>query len=239
VAAAEEGGLISVTRWKRLALAALILGIVGAVTLWLFPDRVTELADKLGPKQDRAAFEQWLAQSPDNRREFAQFEAYLAGQGVDGVVPGWQLTRSDSGISAHCAGGPFVVPPRELWENAVPVLGFVRDKVIPRVGAVEVVSAWRSPRANRCSNGASRSQHLTFAGIDFVTRDKLDNRRLFVSLCGLQDDLGPASEFGLGAYFEPEKPAKNRKGRFHIDLSGFRSWGFGYGAATSGCRALR
>jgi hypothetical protein len=238
VAVAEEGGLASVRRWRLILMLVLALAAAGFAAWKLAPERLETVAEALGPAQDRAAFERWLAEAPQHRDEFAQFETYLANQGVADVVPVWQLTRSDSGLAATCAGRPFAIPPKELWDNAVPVLRFVRDHVVRKIGPVEAVSAWRSPRANRCSNGATRSKHLTFAGIDFVAQRPIKNRQLFSQLCMLQSELGPASRFGLGAYFDPAKPQVNRKGRFHIDVSGFRSWGFGYRGESSGCRKL-
>ncbi len=224
--------------WRLILLLTFALAATGFAVWKLAPERVEAVAEALGPAQDHAAFDHWLHEDPQHRSDFAKFEAHLIGKGVVDVVPVWQLTRSDSGLAATCAGGPFAIPPPELWDNAVPVLRFVRQQVVPQIGPVEAVSAWRSPRANRCSNGASRSKHLTFAGIDFVAVRGIENRSLFAKLCALQAQLGPASHFGLGAYFDPAKPQVNRKGRFHIDVSGFRSWGFGYRGENSGCRKL-
>jgi hypothetical protein len=226
------------SRWWGIAGLVLTLTMGAAAIFYVASDQVEQVAEKLRPAQDRAAFDRWLGQSSENDRSFAEFDAFLVSRGVADIVPTWQLTRSDSSIAALCAGGAFVVPPRELWANAVPVLGFVRDRVVPRVGPVEAISAWRSPRANRCSNGAKGSKHLSFSGIDFVTRKHGDPRELFTKLCQTQRELGPLSRFGLGAYFDPAKPERNREGRFHVDLAGFRSWGFGYGGEGSGCRKL-
>jgi hypothetical protein len=227
-----------VRRW-RLILLLVFAFAAGGYAVWkLAPERLEQAIEALGPVQDRAAFERWLAADPQHRADFAKFEAHLASNGVADVVPVWQLTRSDSSLAATCAGGPFAIPPLELWDNAVPVLRFVRAQVIPQIGPVEAVSGWRSPRANRCSNGASRSKHLSFSGIDFVAQRSIESRDLFTRLCALQAKLGPSSRFGLGAYFDPAKPQVNRKGRFHIDLSGYRSWGFGYRGESSGCRKL-
>lgn len=225
--------------WKRAALFGLlaIAFAIGAIA-YLWPEEAKRVAEKPGPAQDRTAFDRWLADSERNRRDFAAFHTFLAEQGVADVVPSWQLTRADSSIAAYCSGGAFVVPPRALWGNAVPVLRFVRERIVPKVGAVEAISSWRSPRANACSRGAKGSKHLNFSGIDFVAADRPEPVWLFGTLCDLHRELGPASRFGLGAYFDPAKPERNRDGRFHVDLAGHRSWGFGYGGAASGCRKL-
>ncbi len=221
-----------------LALLAIVLAALGYAAWRFAPERFEQAAEALGPAQDRAAFERWLAADPQRSADFSKFEAHLTAEGVAGVVPVWQLTRSATKLTAACRQEPFAVPPPELWNNAVPVLSFVRTQVVPAIGPVEAVSAWRSERVNRCANGANRSKHLSFAGIDFVAERPIENRELFAKLCALQAKLGPASRFGLGAYFDPAKPLVNRKGRFHIDVAGYRSWGFGYRGESSGCRKL-
>jgi hypothetical protein len=42
----------------------------------------------------------------------------------------------------------------------------------------------------------------------------------------------------LGSYFDPAKIMANRNARFHVDGTGWRSWGFSKKAASSGCRLL-
>jgi hypothetical protein len=227
---------MSMKRWKLLfpAIAALALGLFA----WQRPEQVERLGAIARPTNDRAAFQRWLAAAPERQRQFARFEAYLNRHGAGDVVPAWQLTRVDGSVADYCAGGPFAIPPEHLWDNAVPVLRFVRARVVPAVGRVEAVSVYRDPRANRCSRGASRSKHLSFAGIDFIAPDQRDHRALFAKLCAVHARYGPANRFGLGAYFDPAKPGRNTRGRFHVDVSGFRSWGNDYSAGSSGCGIL-
>jgi Peptidase M15 len=224
--------------WKRVGLTCAVLATVLGLYAWQRPEQVERLAEVARPGNDRAAFDRWLSAAPGRREEFARFEAYLARAGVADVVPVWQLTRVDGSVADHCAGGPFALPPERLWANAVPVLRLVRARVVPAVGRVEVASAYRAPRANRCSRGASRSKHLSFAGIDFVAPQQRDNRVLFAKLCAVHARHGPADRFGLGAYFDPDQPAQNQRGRFHVDAAGFRSWGRDYHARSSGCAKL-
>jgi hypothetical protein len=225
-------------RWKYPVLLIAVLAAAFGLYVGQRPEVVEQLGEIARPTNDHAAFQRWLAAAPDRQREFARFEAYLARQGAADVVPAWQLTRVDGSVAAHCAGGPFVIPPEPLWANAVPVLRFVRREIIPAVGRVEAVSVFRDRRANRCSRGASRSKHLSFAGIDFVAPEQRDHRALFARLCAVHADHGAANRFGLGAYFDPDKPKRNQRGRFHIDVSGFRSWGSDYRAGSSGCTKL-
>ena len=60
----------------------------------------------------------------------------------------------------------------------------------------------------------------------------------FADLCAMQSKLGAGSRKGLGAYFDPARPEANRQGRFHIDASGYRTWGFDYSARTNPCPLL-
>jgi hypothetical protein len=225
-------------RWKPTVLLFATLASALGFYFWQRPEQVERLGEIARPTNDRDAFERWLIAQPRHAAEFARFEAYLADQGVADVVPPWQLTRVDGSVADHCAGGPFAIPPERLWANAVPVLRFVRARVVPAVGPVEAVSVYRDPRANLCSRGASGSKHLSFAGIDFVAPQQRDHRALFASLCAVHARHGAANRFGLGAYFDADKPARNQRGRFHIDVSGYRTWGSDYRAGSSGCVKL-
>lgn len=222
-------------RTRRLVLAAAVLGVillaVGSYRAGL-PDRIA------GPAPySRESFENWLREDEENRAAFSAFEKFLAGEGVGDVIPAWQLTRSDSQRSAKCERPEFLIPPRAKWPNIVPALRLLRDHVRPSLGDLEVVSSYRTEAFNGCAGGASRSKHLGFRAVDLVAPGVADQRELFLKLCLIQRELGPESHFGLGAYFDPTKPDRGN-GRFHVDTSGYRSWGFGYSGETSACRAL-
>lgn len=174
---------------------------------------------------------------PDRIRDFEDFADYLAGQGVGNVVPAWQLTRTDANRSKDCERPQFLIPPQDDWANIVPVLVLVRDHVSPEIGAVEVQSTYRTPDFNECIGGAVRSRHLSFSAVDLTPVEPIPNSQLFGNLCQLQAQLGPASRFGLGAYFDPSMPDR-ASGRFHVDVSGYRSWGYSQRSESSGCRAF-
>lgn len=217
-------------------IAALLVAIWVALRIFAPP-----LADHatLGPTPySTEAFEQWQASDADSSHAFAEFESFLADRGVAGVVPAWQLTRTDSNPMRTCQRAQFLVPPREDWPNIVPVLELVRDHIIPELGQVEVASAYRTQDFNECMGGASKSRHLGFAAVDLVPSKPIASRELFERLCAIQKRLGPASRFGLGAYFDPSLPGRST-GRFHVDVSGYRSWGYSQHADSSGCRAFQ
>ncbi len=189
------------------------------------------------PADSRAAFDSWLEEQPGRRVEFGEFETFLAGEGVGEVVPAWQLMRVDARYATQCDIPPFGIPPRELWPNIVPALALVRDRVEPTIGPVEVRSSWRTPELNACARGAAASKHLQFAALDLVTRDRQRGENLYRRLCAIHAEAGPPSRMGLGAYFDPAEP-RFGGGRFHIDATGYRSWGRGYTRASSPCRSF-
>lgn len=184
----------------------------------------------------QAAFEVWLGQDEGRAADYAAFEGFLAGQDVGEVVPPWQLARVDEDYARRCDLDIWRLPPREAWPNIVPALRLVRDHVVPKMGAVEVQSSYRSPELNVCAGGAARSRHIAFQALDLVLVDRPgDLGQHYRNLCMLQEAAGPDSAMGLGAYYDPSDPLYNREGRFHIDAAGYRSWGRSYTRATSIC----
>jgi uncharacterized protein YcbK (DUF882 family) len=144
----------------------------------------------------------------------------------------------DAQYASRCGEEYFAIPPKDQWRDIVPTLRLLRHEVIPVTGPLEVVSGWRSPAINTCVNGASRSRHLEFKALDLVSANRPDRRKLYADLCALQRAAGSKSAMGLGAYFDPSDMSRNIEGRFHIDASGYRTWGFDYTARTNPCPKL-
>ena len=197
-------------------------------------DVATDVA-RPGSRYSEAAFDRWLAEDAGRRKSFGRFEAFLAEQGVADVVPAWQLLRTDANYAAACGFGAFELPDEEKWPAIVPTLRLVRQEVLPVVGRVEVFSSDRSDALNRCIKGASQSRHRAFAAVDLVAAEPSDREGLFAELCAMHRRVGARTGMGLGAYLDPARPWLNRNGRFHIDQSGFRTWGFDYHRASSYC----
>ncbi|MES2120239.1 MAG: D-Ala-D-Ala carboxypeptidase family metallohydrolase [Pseudomonadota bacterium] len=183
-------------------------------------------ASGLAPGQTAQDFEAWLARSPANRAGLAAFRDYLAAQGVAAVVPLWQLARTSSSWS-ECGAEPFEAPPADKWEHIATTLKFVRDDVVPRVGEVEALSAYRNATLNRCSGGAPKSAHREFFALDLTPINKAVERTAMIrSVCAAHARDGRAYDTGLGFYTGR---------RFHVDSSGFRKWGADGRGATSPC----
>jgi hypothetical protein len=180
----------------------------------------------LAPGQTAADFRAWLGRATANRAEVAAFRNYLAAEGVASVVPMWQLTRTSSSWR-QCGAEPFEVPPRDKWDRILKTLKFVRDEVVPAVGAVEALSAYRNEKLNACSDGAPKSAHREFFALDLTPANKaIERADMIRSICAAHAQDGRAYEAGLGFYTGR---------RFHVDSSGFRKWGPNGKGATSPC----
>lgn len=180
----------------------------------------------LAPGQGAAEFRAWLAAAPTHRAGLAAFEARLAAEGVDHVVPLWQLVRTSSSWR-QCGAAPFEVAPSATWDNIVGTLKFVRDKVVPAVGPVEALSAYRNERLNACSDGAPASAHRMFFALDLTpVRAEVGRAGMIRTICAAHAQSGRAYETGLGFY-------SGR--RFHVDSNGYRKWGADGRGASSPC----
>ena len=186
------------------------------------------LATSCVPVDSRRAFERWLAADEARAESFARFEAALQQEGVSGVVPTFELWRVDQ-LRRECANGGFVAPPETDWANIVVTLRILRDQVVPAVGPLEVVSAYRDPEFNTCVHGASRSAHMSFHALDLVPVDRTVTReRLIAALCPIHAREGGRLRMGLGIYTGR---------RFHVDATGHRGWGADYRWTTFPCPA--
>lgn len=68
---------------------------------------------------------------------------------------------------SHGTNGLNTDPPRELWENVLP-LARALDEFREQVGVpVVLTSVYRSPKYNASIGGATRSQHMAFTAADF------------------------------------------------------------------------
>ena len=180
----------------------------------------------LAPGQTPADFGAWLERSPAHRARLAAFRDRLRAEGVDNVVPLWQLVRTSSSWR-QCGAEPFEVAPADKWPNIVTTLKFVRDKVVPAVGPVEALSAYRNEGLNACSDGAPRSAHRLFFALDLTPiRAEVSRAGMIHDICAAHAREGRAYNAGLGFY-------SGR--RFHVDSNGYRKWGPNGSGASSPC----
>ena len=183
----------------------------------------------LAPGQTAADFNAWLDRSPAHRAEVAAFDRRLAAEGVAGIVPTWQLVRTSSSWR-QCAAEPFEVAPADKWDHIVDTLKFVRDEVVPAIGKVEALSAYRNEQLNACSAGAPKSAHRLFFALDLTpVAPQVTRAGMVRSICAAHARKGRDYDAGLGFY-------SGR--RFHVDSNGFRKWGPDGRGASSPCVTL-
>lgn len=196
------------------ALAALLLLIQSSPVLPA-PTAWDPAADYITPGQDAAGYRGWVFADPTRMPAVTSFHNYLLSAGVGYVIPTWQLLRTATDWT-KCGAQPFELPPTSEWPNVVQTLRYVRDDVIPVLGPVEAVSAYRNAVLNRCASGARESAHLHFSAIDMVPTQAVSRDRMMQQLCAIHASAGLRYGVGLGFY---------AKMRFHVDSVKFRTWG--------------
>src|SRR4051794_17250345 len=171
-------------------------------------------ADYISAGQDEPGYRSWYLAAPWRAAQVKQFNDYLLGAEVGGIVPTWQLLRTATAWK-DCGGQPFEVPPATEWPHMVQTLRYVHDYVIPAVGPVEPVSVYRNPALNQCAGGAPESAHKTDSAIDLVPLRPITREALMKTLCTSHSEHGAAYNAGLGFYAYL---------RFHVDSTKFRRW---------------
>lgn len=209
-------------RIARVPLAAAVLVFLAAEA----PVPVTApRADETVPMASAEAFVAWVAAKPERAGRVRAFARFLVQHRVGGIFPMHQLLRPESSWQ-RCGGEPFVIAPRENWTHVVGTLRFIRDRIVPETGPLEVVSGYRTPEANACAGGASQSAHVGFWALDMVPVEPITREQMIERLCGVHAKHGAAAHIGLGFYGAR---------RFHIDAKSFRRWGADRSGASSPC----
>ena len=179
------------------------------------PAASAPLAD---PERDAVLFTHWRA---EHVADVDAFEQFLVREQVAAVVPTYQLLRSAS-MWKECRAEPFELPPVTEWTEVRDVLVLLRElRKRGVLTGLEVVSAYRDPRLNRCAGGAPGSSHQRFA-VDIAPLDRATGERL----CRFWREEGKAWDMGVSRY---------PSGRIHIDRTGYRTWGASHRRASSYC----
>ena len=171
-------------------------------------------ADYITAGQDEPGYRSWYLALPARTGHVKAFNDYLATYEVAGIVPTWQLFRTATSWE-KCGAQPFEIPPTSEWPHIVQTLRYVRDYVVPAVGPVEPVSAYRNPALNLCAGGAPESAHKHYSAIDLVPLRPTTREELMRTLCSAHAYRGPDYGVGLGFYAFL---------RFHVDTTKYRRW---------------
>ncbi|MEW5249164.1 D-Ala-D-Ala carboxypeptidase family metallohydrolase [Microbulbifer sp. 2201CG32-9] len=196
-------------------IAAVLLLLVTGLWLYLYLGTLEKPYYELQGYRvaTQSSFDQFL-RNRDHRAQYREMEQFLRLNGVADVTEVSNLLRQGSDWLE--VGEPaFAFPPRELWRNIIPTLVLMRDELVPVVGPVGVLSAYRTDSYNRKAGGAPASKHRNFCGLDLVPRSNISRAELADELRSLHARLGPGSDLGIGLY---------RGVRFHIDTCGYRRW---------------
>jgi Peptidase M15 len=172
-------------------------------------------ADYISIGQDEPGYRSWYAAGPRHAGAVKSFNAYLTEWGVSGILPTWQILRTATSWQ-RCGGAPFEVPPTSEWPHIVQTLRYIKDYVVPTVGPVEAVSAYRNPSLNVCAGGAPESAHKHYSAIDMVPLRQTTREELMRKLCAVHARRGTDYSVGLGFYAFL---------RFHVDTTKYRRWG--------------
>ena len=132
-----------------------------------------------------------------------------------------------------CLKYQFALAPQQQWKNLVKPLKLLEDlKQTKIIQNYRIVSVYRGQEANECSHGAKGSKHLHNHAVDFHIFDEkgkyyADNDlHVQKKLCEYWKKYGKKLNLGLGTY---------TSSRFHIDLQGYRTWGYNFKTNTSAC----
>ncbi len=164
--------------------------------------------------QDEPGYRSWYLAAPGRAQQVRAFNDYLNGAQVGGVVPTWQLLRTATSWQS-CGAQPFEIPPTAEWPHIINTLRYIRDYVIPALGPVEPVSAYRNPSLNVCAGGAPESAHKLYSAIDMVPLRPVERVVMMRTLCGDHNRHGGDYQAGLGFYAFI---------RFHVDSTKYRRW---------------
>jgi hypothetical protein len=165
-----------------------------------------------------------------NATELTAFTDFLEANDVTDIIPIEQLLLTDIDNLHRCKNAStHLIPPRKLWQNAIPTLRFIRDEIVPMIGPVTIKSGYRSDAINTCIKGAPASAHRVFAAFDLVPRSSLSRADLILRLCKLHSQTGTSHPFGLGIYAGR---------RFHVDTKSHRTWGTNHHSNSSPCLAV-
>lgn len=201
--------------WVCVGVVALLLLLLLALWLYLHFKAIEKPYYELKGYRvaTHASLKSFLREG-NNRRTFGELSQFLKESGVaDATAPENLLRQGSDWLDIH--EPPFAIPPQDYWNNILPTLKLIRDEVVPVIGPVDIVSAFRTERYNRKAGGARKSKHKTFCGVDLVPVSNISRPELIDELRNLQARLGPESHMGLGIYSGV---------RFHVDTCGYRSW---------------
>lgn len=175
-------------------------------------------------------FEVWQAQQ--DPKQIKKYKRYLADR-LEHPPSLFELSYNIHIKQKECSQHRFALAPENQWKNIVKPLQLLEK--LKKEGFIEqykIVSVYRGSDANTCSRGASKSKHLGNYAVDFRVYDQQghlyakDDLKIVKALCQFWKTEGKKRNMGLGTYGHY---------KFHIDVQGYRTWGYDYKRASSEC----
>ncbi len=178
------------------------------------------------------SYRSWIS-SGDNQTRAREYENFLERNNVGNLIPSFELLKTARDWE-KCGRSQYMVPNRELWNNALPTIQVFKYLVAAKILTdFEVTSVYRDLPLNQCAGGASSSRHLFNSAIDFrigpenpQPQDYLYIENTKFRLCQFWSQYGQSLNMGLGLY---------ASGQIHIDTQGYRTWGPDHTRASSMC----
>lgn len=187
---------------------------------------VTQLQDQ----RLQHEFQLWKEQQ--NQQLLLEYQRYLA-QRLQHPPSLFELSYNRHISNTQCTPYQFAIAPRHQWENIVQPLQLIeRLQALGIIHRYKIGSVYRGAKANQCSRGATGSKHLSKHAVDFQlisTTSQNSNQpdtAVLQKICQFWKQEGQALNMGLGTY---------QHNKFHIDMSGYRTWGQDYKSASSLC----
>lgn len=176
------------------------------------------------------AFNTWKSQQ--DPKLIQEYQEYLA-QHLQHPPSLFELTFNAHIHRPECLQYRFALADKSQWKNVVKPLKLIEK--LQTQGLIEnykITSIYRDKQSNECGKGASASKHLGNYAVDFQVLDvrgqpyAKEDLSIQKKLCAYWKTQGYRDRLGLGTYL-------NHK--FHVDVQGFRTWGYTYKRASSAC----
>ncbi len=215
---------------KSLLLLPVLVALTSFATpIWLpLKTKPTTQSTMQPVAQLQLDFRAWkVTQKPKTLNDY---HAFIAGH-LKPAPPLLDMTYNRHRPKNDCKYIQFLIPPRDLWPSLKPalrLLGLLQQQGLATT--YQIRSVYRDPSANACIGGARGSRHVQHAALDFrvlsVEATPTAYQQLDQQYCDFWRTHGRKYNMGLGVY---------GRGRYHVDGTGYRTWGSDYKRATSPC----
>ncbi len=184
------------------------------VSILLLLSGVISCTENYSSKSNLKAEYKTFISNAKTKSEVAAFHRLLVKNNLANVVDFTQLLRQGTDWKKISLPA-YALPPRKFWPRILRTLRVLKKEIIPVLGALEVLSGFRTARYNRLAKGARSSKHLVFAALDIKPKNRITRPELHRRLLKIWRAKGRRYQLGLGLYSGT---------RFHVDTARYRKW---------------